>query len=189
EADGAGGRQLGRRRQIGRPAFEDDGAADGALERSTHPLPGDRWPGVQNGLVSAQKRNGLQRRYDIDQHRLGRQQTPARLLVGGIDAWIAEEPCQQLAQTGDGAGRWLPVDVRHRYAATRQIGGELRQANVDDAERRGQQTGRCWLSHAVAPILSSTTPPCLYYQGGRHPHRNRFGCGWRPRGPGPPTQV
>ncbi len=132
-------RQFRRRRQIAGPAFEDDGTGNGALHRAAHAGPGDRWAGVQNGFAVAQRRNGRSRRHDVDQHRLGRQHARHGLSVRRRDCRIPEQPGEHPCKLAIPTRRRPPVDVAHRHARGGEVGGELGQADIDDAERLAQQ--------------------------------------------------
>jgi hypothetical protein len=131
-------RQRLRRREILRPAFEHDGAADRTAHRPTHARPFDRRPGMQDDVL-AKLGDHVLRRHHINQHGIACEHPAQGLRGGGVvrpanGIAAVVEPAQQLGQPRIAARGRAPVHGRDRHADCGQLIGKALEADIDDLE-------------------------------------------------------
>ena len=93
----------------------------------------------------------------------GKTVTP--LVFRGTALWygaLREAPVRFVV-VSDPSGRRHPVDMCHRHAATCQFGGDLGEADIDDADGRRQQAWRWWINNDSGsnPLIDNRTIPII----------------------------
>jgi hypothetical protein len=123
-----------------RPAFEHDGAEHSPAHWTAHRVPRNRWTGVQNQLATRSHRwHHVARDGDVDEHRMGLQETRERDAVRAVDVGMAHELCERPRAVAIAERRRLPVDGDALAAGGGDVVAEAGKAHVDDGQRIFEQ--------------------------------------------------